>query len=61
MSRCGRLGVNGKLNGVNSLLLKRETLEKWKTRKEKLDGKYFSKTQKLKNWREGKKRKNLDG
>ena len=45
MSKCGRLGVNEKLHGVNSLLLKRaEILEKQKTRKEKLDGKYFTKT-----------------
>ncbi len=49
-SICGRLGVNGQLHIVNSLLLKRgETLEKQKTRKEK-DGKYFTK-----NWREGTK------
>ncbi len=34
-----------KLHRVNSLLLKRgETLEKQKTRKEKQDGKYFTKT-----------------
>jgi hypothetical protein len=44
-----------KLHGVNLLLLKRaEILEKWKTRKEKLDGKYFTKTRKQKNYREGK-------
>ena len=54
MSRCGRLGVNEKLHGVNSLLFKRaEILEKRKTRKEKLDGKYFTKTRKQKNYREG--------
>uniref|UniRef100_A0A0E0R661 Uncharacterized protein n=1 Tax=Oryza rufipogon TaxID=4529 RepID=A0A0E0R661_ORYRU len=44
-----------KLHGVNLLLLKRaEILEKWKTRKEKLDGKYFTKTRKQKNYIEGK-------
>jgi len=47
MSRCERLGVNEKLHGVNSLLLKHaEILEKRKTQKEKLDGKYFTKTRK---------------
>uniref|UniRef100_A0A0E0LM09 Uncharacterized protein n=1 Tax=Oryza punctata TaxID=4537 RepID=A0A0E0LM09_ORYPU len=46
--RCGRLGVNGKLYRVNSLLLKcGEILEKQKTRK-KIDGKYFTKTRKQK-------------
>ena len=47
MSKCGRLEVNGKVHRVNSLVLKRrETLEKQKTWKEKLDGKYFTKTRK---------------
>uniref|UniRef100_A0A0E0MKN1 Uncharacterized protein n=1 Tax=Oryza punctata TaxID=4537 RepID=A0A0E0MKN1_ORYPU len=47
--QCGRVGPNGKLRRVNSLLLKcGETPEKQKTQKEELDGKYFTKTRKQK-------------
>ena len=47
-------GSKWKTPWVNSLLLKRaEILEKRKTWKEKLDGKYFTKTRKQKNFREG--------
>ena len=49
------MGANGKLRIVFFfLLLKRgETVEKQKTRKEKLDGKYFTRKHKnLKRWNE---------
>ena len=59
MSRCGRLGVNEKLHRVNSLLLKcADIVEKQKTWKEKIDGKYFTKTRKQENYKEGKKTEN---